>query len=61
MFQANRVEVRFSRSFHRAVGHRVIIQSAMLQPNDAHFRAEHVRPTTAGNTFHADLAPDLRS
>jgi sulfite reductase (NADPH) hemoprotein beta-component len=24
-------------------------------------RAGHVRPTTAGNTFHADLAPDLRS
>ena len=24
-------------------------------------RAEHVRATTAGNTFHADLAPDLRS
>jgi sulfite reductase (NADPH) hemoprotein beta-component len=24
-------------------------------------RAGHVRPTTAGNTFHDDLAPDLRS
>jgi sulfite reductase (NADPH) hemoprotein beta-component len=24
-------------------------------------RSGHVRPTTAGNTFHADLAPDLRS
>jgi sulfite reductase (NADPH) hemoprotein beta-component len=24
-------------------------------------RAGHVRPTTAGNTFHADLTPDLRS
>jgi sulfite reductase (NADPH) hemoprotein beta-component len=24
-------------------------------------RAGHIRPTTAGNTFHTDLAPDLRS
>ena len=24
-------------------------------------RAGHVRPTTAGNAFHSDLAPDLRS
>ena len=24
-------------------------------------RAGHIRPTTAGNTFHADLAPELRS
>ena len=24
-------------------------------------RAGHIRPTTAGNTFHDDLAPDLRS
>jgi sulfite reductase (NADPH) hemoprotein beta-component len=28
---------------------------------DYAIRAGHIRPTTAGNTFHDDLAPDLRS
>ena len=28
---------------------------------DYTIRAGHIRPTTAGNTFHEDLAPELRS
>jgi sulfite reductase (NADPH) hemoprotein beta-component len=28
---------------------------------DYTIRAGHIRATTAGNTFHADLAPELRS
>jgi len=29
--------------------------------SDYVIRAGHIRPTTAGNTFHDDLAPELRS
>jgi sulfite reductase (NADPH) hemoprotein beta-component len=37
---------------HRAPGERF---------GDYAIRAGHIRPTTAGNTFHADLPPELRS